>query len=340
MHGTTLATATGFPVAATVLFPIGTVVSLASSFVLVTRLERLAGGVSEAMLGLLVALAADSPEITSAIAASARGKQSIGIGVVLGSGVFNLAALLGLGAIVAARIDLHRRVVLLEGTCATWVALVTLGTVAGAWAAGVGLVLVLVVVVPYVVVAAVPSSALARLGVPARATGWLSRAVAEEELELSEAIHPSPSGRADAALALASLAAVVAGSTVMERSAETFGTHFGLSPLVVGGIVLAAVTSLPNAVGAVYLAARRRGSAVLSEAMNSNMLNVVIGLFLPGVVLGLGSATADDVLVAIWFAGLTVGCLVAAFVRSGLSRSVGLLIVAAYVVFVVVVASR
>ena len=50
----------------------------------------------------------------------------LGAGVVIGSNVFNLAALLGLGAVVAGRIGLHRRVVVLGGVVAMWVAAVCL----------------------------------------------------------------------------------------------------------------------------------------------------------------------------------------------------------------------
>ena len=94
------------PVAAwSALFAAGVAVSLATSWVLVTRLERLGerAGISEALLGVLAALAADAPEITAAVAALARGQASVGAGVVIGSNVFNLAALLGLAAIVAGR---------------------------------------------------------------------------------------------------------------------------------------------------------------------------------------------------------------------------------------------
>ena len=54
------------------------------------------------------AVAADAPEITASITALAHHQATIGAGVVLGSNVFNLAALLGLGAVVAGRINLHR----------------------------------------------------------------------------------------------------------------------------------------------------------------------------------------------------------------------------------------
>ena len=87
------------PVAAwSALFAAGVAVSLATSWVLVTRLERLGerAGISEALLGVLAALAADAPEITAAVVALAHRQASVGAGVVIGSNVFNLAALLGL----------------------------------------------------------------------------------------------------------------------------------------------------------------------------------------------------------------------------------------------------
>ena len=113
------------------LFVAGAAVSLAASWLLVSRLERLGerAGFSEAWLGLVAALAADAPEITSAVTALARGQASVGAGVIIGSNVFNLAALLGLAAVVAGRIAFHRRVVLLAGVPTVWVAAATLLTV-------------------------------------------------------------------------------------------------------------------------------------------------------------------------------------------------------------------
>jgi hypothetical protein len=67
--------------------------------------------------------------------------------------------------------------------------------------------------------------------------------------------------------------------------------------------------------------------------MNSNTLNVAFGLFLPAAIAGLatgGSAT----LVAAWYAAMTLAVLTLAFLRHGLSRPVGVLIIAAYAAFV------
>src|SRR5258708_23521025 len=116
-------------------FLAGALVSLATSWVLVSRLERVGErlGLSEALLGIVAALAADAPEVTSAVSAMAGHQQRLGAGVVIGSNVFNLAALLGLGAVVAGRIRLHRQGVVLGGVAAMCVA-------AGGLVGGVGVV--------------------------------------------------------------------------------------------------------------------------------------------------------------------------------------------------------
>src|ERR1035441_7793263 len=64
---------------------------------------------------------ADAPEITSAVTALAGHQSKIGAGVVIGSNVFNLAALLGLSVVLAGKIGLHRRVIVMEGTVALWI---------------------------------------------------------------------------------------------------------------------------------------------------------------------------------------------------------------------------
>jgi cation:H+ antiporter len=93
----------------------GGVVSLATGWLLVTRLERIGErlGFSEALLGVVAALAADAPEITASVSALSQHQRAIGAGVVIGSNAFNLAALLGLGALVSGGVSLHRRVVIL-----------------------------------------------------------------------------------------------------------------------------------------------------------------------------------------------------------------------------------
>src|SRR5436189_1586518 len=179
------------PVAlATALFVAGAVVSLGTSYVLVTRLERIGErlGLSEGLLGVVAALAADAPEITSAVAALASHQSKIGAGVIIGSNVFNLAALLGLGAVVAGGIALHRRVVLLGGVVGIWVAVACLVTVLGLLSPAAGLIAVLVVLLPYLTVLAAGHGRLQRMALTRRWEAWLGEAVAEAEQGLEEVI--------------------------------------------------------------------------------------------------------------------------------------------------------
>jgi cation:H+ antiporter len=324
---------------ALVAFVVGAVVSVSTSWVLVTRVERLGEwlGLSEALLGLLAALAADQANIWAAVTALARQQGALGAGVVIGSNIFNLAALLGLGAVVAGRIGLHRKVVVLSGTVALWVAIVCFATVMGIVDSALGLGLVLAVLVPYVVVLGLRRSQRGRLPLPRRWATWLSSAVDEEELELVVAIRPRRGTVQDLLVAVPALLLVILATVAMERGASALGEHYAVAAVVTGGLVLAAVTSLPPAVAAVHLAARGRGAAALSTAFTSNALNVTAGLLIPTLFVELARPSGQALLVAAWYVGLTYVTLALAYTGRGLRRWAGWVIIAGYAAFVVAV---
>jgi cation:H+ antiporter len=311
-----------------VAFVLSAAVSLLASWILVTRIEHMGGrlGVTEAMLGLIAALAADAPEITAAVSALASHQPDVGAGVTVGSNVFNLAALLGLGAVAAGWVALHRRVIVLTGAIALFIAAVCTLTLLHWLPATIGLLLVLAALGPYAVLA----GSRRRTG----AGRWLTGAMREEEIELHPALEPR-SGRFDLAAVAAALVVVVGASVIMEHLATSMGRREGIPGIVVGGVILAAVTSLPNAVAAVYLARRGRGTAMLSTALNSNALNVAVGLLLPAAVLGLGGVSQSGVLLTSWYLGLTAVVLVLAYRERGLRRHAGVVVLIAYALFVV-----
>ncbi len=322
-----------------VVFVIGAAVSLATSWMLVSRIERISRrfGASEAILGLIAALAADAPEITSAVSALIHHQRQIGAGVVLGSNVFNLAALLGVGALAAGSIALHWRVVALTGVVTVWTAVICLLAVLGVLSPAVGLVLVVVVIAPYVALSATHGRLPRAFPLAAARRRWFVVAIREEEGELIATIPPTRAQRADFALGAVALVAVVVASAAMERAGASLGGHFHVPGIVVGGIVLAAVTSLPNAVAGVYLARRKRGAATLSTAFNSNALNLTAGLLIPATIFGIGDPSGRVTLVAAWYVAMSLLLVVAGFARSGFNRLVGAAIVGSYLVFLAVV---
>jgi cation:H+ antiporter len=319
------------------VFAVAAMASLGASALLVTRLERLGErlGLTEAMLGLLAALAADGPEITSSVTAMVRGQGSVGVGVVFGSNAFNLAALLGLSALIAGQIAFHHKVVLFEGSVAAAMVLVSAIVILGIVPAAAGLVLALLVVIPYLMVSSVRRRALQGLPVSQRWLAWLAGALSEEEAELAVAIRPRHGRPVDAVVAAAALVVVIVASVIMEHAGTAFGDRHAVPDIVIGGLLLAVVTSLPNAVAGIYLATRGRGAATLSVALNSNTLNVVIGFLLPASIAGFAAGASGTTLTMTAYAGLTALALALAYARRGLGRAAGVVIVAGYAIFVV-----
>lgn len=317
------------------IFAAGAAASLAASWLLVASLERLGAraGLSEALLGMLAALAADAPEITAAVTALIGHEDRIGAGVILGSNVFNIAALIGLAGIVAGHIALHHRVIELGGAVALWIAGVSVLLVLGVVPPIGALLMALVVFAPYVIVLGLRRDRIMRLRVRRSWRRWLVYAILEEEQELEHAIHPRRGGARDVLVSLATVLVVIGASIAMERSGSRLGERHGLPQIVIGAVVLAVVTSLPNAVAGVYLALRGRAAAVLSTALNSNAINVLAGLLIPTTVVGIAPPSAETTFVAASALVMTLLALVFAYSRQGLARLEGAALVMVYLLF-------
>jgi Ca2+/Na+ antiporter len=193
-------------------------------------------------------------------------------------------------------------------------------------------VLVLFITIPYFVLA-IRGPAKLRSG---SALGTLvRRALEEESTELDEIVPLTTATNWDVAVALGAVLVVVAVSAVMEQSAATLGTRLHLSAIVVGGLVLAAVTSIPNVVAAIYLARRRRPAALISEASNSNTLNVLVGMAIPAMLAGAHFAGSSDLMIGTFYASLTFVAYAAIWAVKGMRRPMGMLVIAGYICFVV-----
>jgi cation:H+ antiporter len=291
-------------------------VTLAAAGFFARRLDRvgLGLGLPETLLGLLTALAADAPEVSSAIAALVRGEHDVGIGVVLGSNVFNVAAMIGLGVLLCGRIRVRRRALAFEGAvgiAATLIVGALILNLLGPW---VTIVLLVAVIVPYLAL-------LGRFGERHRP----DHVLAHGERVLVPAL-----------MLLPALAIIVAGSTGMVDAALRLAHRWSVPDVIVGIVVLAILTSLPNAFTAVRLAFQGRGSAVLSETLNSNTVNLVFGVAIPAFFVTLSSTSALTGFDLAWVLLITVFALALLAPRGGLGRSGGTAILLLYAVFVTV----
>lgn len=316
-------------------FLAGLATTLASSELLARGLSRLGTKLrlSEGLIGLLAALAADSPELSSAVIALVSGAGTVGVGVIVGSNLFNLAALLGLAAIVAGGVRIRRGPLLLDSGVGLFVLLVSSAMVAGVVAPRLSVAVILPVVAGYVLILGTEHMH-PRLPVLGSLLASAPHGIVEVAYDAS---HDRPRATHQSwlpvALVPAALAGVVVGSLAMVKEALVAAPWLHISSAVLGTIVLAALTSLPNFWVALHFARADRGTALFSSAMNSNTINLVGGLIVPALFVGAAVARGSLGDFA-WLAGLTLLAVLAPLAWPRLNRPVGVLIVAIYAVFV------
>jgi cation:H+ antiporter len=309
------------PALAIVLFLLSSLLTFGAAGIFADRLDHIGPrlGLPEAIVGLVTAAAADAPEISSALVALARGEKQVSLGVVLGSNVFNLAAMIGLSAVLAGTVSLRREALMLEGTVSLLATLVAAALVVGALPAWAALLLFAAILVPYVLL------------------------VARRHDHPLDDRPPSRRRHADdtalwksLSLIVPAVVLIVVGSTGMVRSALSLANHWHVSKTIVGVLVLAVLTSLPNAFTAVRLGLAGRGAALVSETLGSNTINLVGGLLLPALLVGLGAASRLVDFDLAWLFAMTTVTLALLARRRGLGAFGGASLIALYGVFVVV----
>ena len=322
------------PAAAIPVFIASVALMLGAAAVFAGRLDHMGIrlGWPETVLGLLTALAADAPELVSALTALLDNRHAEAVGVVVGASVFNLAAMLGLSAIVAGRVRARHEALEIEAFVGLWIVTVSLVVVTGGIAATAGLLLVALVAVPYVFLLACGPARVRRLPFGLGRSRLIRRSFGE--LHRRERTLDSRREMLTLVLVLVvALCLIVVGGIATVRSANVLADAWSIPEAIVGVIVLAILSALPNAWTGVRFGLQHRGSALMSETLNSNSINLAVGISLAGA-LGTLVFAGRDVFNIAWLLGMTAVA-VALFGRhGGGGRVAGALLIALYAVFV------
>jgi cation:H+ antiporter len=253
-----------------VLVAVGIVLLYGGGESLVTGSIALAGrlGLSPLLIGLtVVAFGTSAPELAATLAAALEGAPEVAFGNVVGSNVFNVGLILGVGAVVfplsAGARFLRREMpfMIFTGALMFWlVADGVIGRIEG--------VVLLALLAGYLVVL------LRKQEEPPR--------VAEEFAEeYGEAPAPLWSSTARVVVGIALL---VLGAKVLVLGAIGLARELGISERVIGLTIVACGTSLPELASSVVAAARREGDLVLGNVVGSNIFNVLAILGTTGLV--------------------------------------------------------
>lgn len=305
-----------------------------SSFVLTVALERIGSrlALAEGLLGILAALGADAPEISSSFTALSGGHHELGLGVVLGSNIFNLAALLGGSALVAGVVRVGQAGALLNGAVSLFATFAAGALLLGWLPPWLTLLALALVVVPYVVIVALYPSQIARLPLSSRLTSFLSRAVANVQEDCPQTgMEKRPQAERatliDWFLLLPTVFSVIAGSRGIVSATLALTDRFSIPHSIAGTLGIAGLTGIPNAIAAIRLATRGRGAAVVTECFNSNTANLFFGICLPALVVGLGVASARTDFSLVWLLAMTTAAMALLSRSGGLRRTGGTVLI-------------
>jgi cation:H+ antiporter len=305
-------------VVAVPLFLASLAVTLLAARSFAQRLDKIGArfGFPEAIVGVLTALAADGPEIASALFALVKGAHSASVGVLVGSNAFNLAAMLGLSALLAGSVRLSLKALAPEGlvcaaitVIAAMVLLRWLGPVPGA-------ILTALVIGPYL---------------------WWLR---DEERHATgqgadAASTPDPTHHL-LGLIVVDVALILGGSFGMVEAALALGQDWHVSDAILGVLILAPLTSLPNAATAIRLGTAGRTTALAGETYNSNTINLAVGVIIPALFVTFDAQSTTAKIQVAWVIAMTLASLAMLARPRGVGRPEAAVLMIMYVGFVVV----
>lgn len=245
------------------LLLIGVAVLLAGAWVLLRGALTIAvaAGISPVIIGAtVVAFGTSAPELVVTIAAGLRDAPGVAIGNVVGSNIANVFLVLGLTATISP-ISVHERLIRWEIPVLLAATALTVGFAAGG--------------------RLVPLEGAIMLVLLAAFIGISPRLFPEVALEIEAdvempAVEPQPKHILRAVgFVLVGLTALAFSAEVIVRSASDVAIRIGISEFVVGVVIVAVGTSLPELVTSGMAALKKEHDLAVGNVVGSNIFNLL-----------------------------------------------------------------
>jgi cation:H+ antiporter len=281
---------------------------------------------------LVVAVGSSFPELTTAIAASAlHGEFELGMATIVGSAIFNILVIPGISALVGGKLTID--IMLVYRDAQFYLTSIAVLLLAFSFA------------LIYEPVAGTPlAGEMTRwIALIPLALYGLYLFLQQQEAHTSRGREPKherlmkpPSGSAskDWLLLTLGLALVVAGVEGLLRTAIWLGNTLGTPSFIWGATVVAAATSVPDALISVRSAKRGEGDISIGNVLGSNIFDLLVAI--PAGILVVGSAVIHFGVAAPLMAVLTFATVVLfTFVRTRLqiNRAEAILLLLLYALF-------
>jgi cation:H+ antiporter len=271
----------------------------------------LKAGISPLVVGLtVVAMGTSSPELVVALQAGLAGQGNIVVGNVVGSNIFNIAAILGLTALICP-IAVHRQVIKADAPVMLATALLLLALLSDQHISRLEGSLMAIGVIVYTATLI-----------------WMARREKSPELEGVPG-STSTHWAKDLLFLGGGLAILVLGSSLLVEHAVILARQWHVSEAVIGLTIVAAGTSLPELATSVVAALRGQADMAVGNIIGSNIFNVLCIAGVTGAVAPFSAenVTSLDYAVMIGFSALLIPIL---WTGHKIQRSEGTILLGGY----------
>jgi cation:H+ antiporter len=293
-------------------------------------------GVSPAVIGLtVVAIGTSLPELAVSLFAAARGEPELAVANVVGSNIFNVAATLGLTAMLIP-LPVHGSAVRLEWPVMFAASLVCLVVARGGLidrVEGGVLLVALVLFIAYTV-------RVARRDVGIAETQQLTEHVHARDIDQSSTTRGGSKMPVSLLILTVGIIALVVGGRLLVDGAVALARVAGMTERVIGLTIVAGGTGAPELATSLVAAFRKRTDVAVANMIGSNIFNILGILGLTALIAPVPVSTALVRSDMLWMIGTSL--LLLPLMRSGarLSRGEGALLVGVYAAYLIVLLSQ
>ncbi|HSQ01855.1 MAG TPA: calcium/sodium antiporter [Methanobacterium sp.] len=318
---------------------IALIIVIKSADVFVDNLVDIGGalGISQIILGVTAsAIGTSLPEFGSAMIASLTGSTDIGVGVVIGSNIWNIAGILGISATAAGIIKADTSGITRDG-------LVCLGT---------GLILIFFMLfgsigriasITMIILYAVYLWCLIKAQKKYTNDSVLKKEAETEEtkekieeLETEEATGKKSINKKTLALILLGLAGLIIGCRLLIYSGVELARIAGIPEMIMGLFTLAIGTSIPELVVTLSSAMKGLHDLSIGTIVGSNTFNILIGIGVPALIVAIPVERLSLTFDAPVMIFVTVLLLLMIKKSGKLTRVSGIILMATYIAYAVI----
>lgn len=277
-------------------------------------------GISQIILGVTAsAIGTSLPEFGSAMIATLTGSSDIGVGVVIGSNIWNIAGILGISAFVAGVIETNRQEIMRDGMMTLLTALILMAF------------LLLTDEITRIVGIVLIAAYTIYFWILIKAQKNNSENNKDKEKSKKKAI-----ARKNIFFLIIGLIGLIIGCRLLVYSGVELAEIAGIPEILVGLFALGIGTSAPEFVVTLNSAMKKLHSLSIGTVLGSNVFNIMIGLGIPALFMNIPIEPLSVVFDAPVMILVTALLLLLAGWKMKLTRYAGLILVILYVCYITI----